>query len=271
MLRLPLPAEAFMITSRIFKSARLPLALLALALGCACAEAATLTVLTAGAYKPVLMALKGDFESAGGHSLLVDNDTAGALVKRIAGGERFDLVILPPSALDTLAASGRITAGPPTEVARVGIGVAVAAGAPKPDISTVAAFRQALLDARKVAFIDPASGGSSGPYLIRLFEKLGIAQEMKAKSLPVPGGLVARRLVSGEADLALHQISEILAVNGAELVGPLPAEIQNETIYAAAISGDTLHRATVQALIDVLTGPKAAKVLADKGMTAPHP
>ncbi|MFG1422815.1 molybdate ABC transporter substrate-binding protein [Roseixanthobacter liquoris] len=260
-----------MIASRILKSARLPITLLGLALGCVTAQAATLTVLTAGAFKPVVMALKSDFESAGGHSLLVDNDTAGALVKRIAGGERFDLVILPPSALEALARSGRIAAGPPTEVARVGIGVAVAAGAPKPDISTVAAFRQTLLDARKVAFIDPASGGSSGPYLIRLFEQLGIAEEMKAKSLPVAGGLVARRLLSGEADLALHQISEILAVKGVALVGPLPAEIQNETIYAAALAADTPHRAAAQALIGALAGPKAAAVLAQTGLMPPRP
>lgn len=261
-----------MIASRIFKSARLQLALL-LTLACASppASAATITVLTAGAFKPVLMAPKGDFESAGGHSLLVDNDTAGALVKRIAGGERFDLVILPPSALEALAKSGRIAAGPSVEVARVGIGVAVAAGAAKPDISTVPAFRQALLDARKVAFIDPASGGSSGPYLIRLFEQLGIGEEMKAKSVPVPGGLVANRLLSGEADLALHQISEILAVKGVVLVGPLPAEIQNETVYAAAIAADTQHRAAAQALIGALTGPKAAKVLLEMGMLPPRP
>ncbi|MFG1466730.1 substrate-binding domain-containing protein [Xanthobacter sp. DSM 24535] len=254
------------------RPALLPAALLGLALGCAPtgSGAATLTVLTAGAFKPVVLALKDDFESAGGRSLLVDNDTAGALVRRIAGGERFDIVILPPGALDTLAKAGRI-AGPMTEVARVGIAVAVAAGAPKPDISTVAALRQTLLDARAVAFIDPASGGSSGAYLVQMFERLGIADAVRKKSVLVPGGLVARRLVSGEADLALHQTSEILAVKGAELVGPLPAEVQNETAYSAAVAVDTSHRAEAQAFIDLLAGPKAAEVRAEKGMLPPRP
>lgn len=235
----------------------------------ALAAAAELKVLTAGAFKPVLQALAPEFEQRTGHKLLLDNDTAGALQKRIAGGEAFDLVVLTPAALEALATSGQVAPGSATRVARVAIGVAVKQGAPRPDVSTVAAFQQALLAARAVATIDPAAGGSSGIYLWQLFEKMGIAAQLKPKAVLVPGGLVAQRLVSGEADLAIHQISEILAVPGAVLVAPLPAEIQNYTVYAAALSAKARDPAAAQALLAALAGPGAAAVLKAKGMEAP--
>jgi molybdate transport system substrate-binding protein len=120
-----------------------------------------------------------------------------------------------------------------------------------------------------VAYIDPASGGSSGIYLAQLFETLGIAAPIAAKAVLVPGGLVAQRVVSGEAELAIHQISEILAVPGAVLVGPLPAEIQNYTVYVGAVSATARDAAAAQALLAALAGPGALPVLKDKGMDAP--
>jgi molybdate transport system substrate-binding protein len=151
----------------------------------------------------------------------------------------------------------------------VAIGVAVRQGTPLPDIASVAAFQRALLSARAVATIDPAAGGSSGIYLWQLFEKMGIAAQLKPKAVLVPGGLVAQRLLNGEADLAIHQISEILAVPGATLVGPLPAEIQNYTVYAGAVSAKARDAAASQAFLATLAGPAAAGVLKDKGMEAP--
>ena len=133
----------------------------------------------------------------------------------------------------------------------------------------MAAFQQALLAARGVATIDPAAGGSSGIYLWQLFEKMGIAAQLKPKAVLVPGGLVAQRLLNGEADLAIHQISEILAVPGATLVGPLPAEIQNYTVYAGAVAAKARDAAAAQALLATLAGPAAAQVLKDKGMEMP--
>ncbi len=230
------------------------------------AAADTVQVLTSGAYKPVLQALLPGFERQSGHTVQLQNDTAGALARRIAGGEVFDLAVLPPAALEPLA--GRLR-GPPALLARVAIGVAVKQGAPLPDIASVAAFQRTLLAARAVATIDPAAGGSSGIYLAQLFERLGIAAQMQAKAVLVPGGLVAQRVVSGEADLALHQISEILAVPGAVLVGPLPAELQNYTVYAGAVSATAANAAAAQALLQWLAGPEACRVLADKGMEAP--
>ena len=231
--------------------------------------AAELTVLTAGAFKPVVSALVPTFEAQTGHTVRVENDTAGALQRRIAQGERFDLVVLPPAALESLARAGRLAGASPTPLARVGIGVAVKQGATLPDVGTEAAFRDTLLAARAVAFIDPAAGGSSGIYLAQLFERMGIAPQIAAKAVRVPGGLVAQRVVSGEADLALHQISEILAVPGAVLVGPLPASLQNYTVYAGGVSASAPDPAAAQALLAWLASERSRAVLAQRGMEAP--
>jgi molybdate transport system substrate-binding protein len=232
------------------------------------ATAAEIKVLSAGAFKPVVTALVPAFEKQTGHKVTVDNDTAGGLAKRITGGEAFDVVIMPPGGIAPLVKAGKVVDGSAERLARVAIGVAVKKGAPAPDISTVDALKQALLKARAVAYIDPASGGSSGIYLAKLFEKLGIADKIRPNAVLVPGGLVAERLVSDEADIALHQISEILAVPGATLVGPIPREIQNYTVYAGALSGAARDVAAARALLDALKGPSAAAILKEKGMEA---
>lgn len=235
----------------------------------ATATAAELRVLTAGAFKPVVMALAPAFEKRTGHQLVVVNDTAGAMARRIADGEVFDVVVLTPAAIGQLTDSGKVRAGSMARLARVAIGVAVRQGAPLPDIGTVAAFRQTLLDARAVAYIDPAAGGSSGIYLSQWFERAGIAAQIRAKAVLVPGGLVAQRVVDGEADIAIHQISEIMAVPGARLVGPIPAEIQNYTVYAGGISATAHDAAAAQAFLAWLGSDSARTVLKDKGMEAP--
>jgi molybdate transport system substrate-binding protein len=240
-----------------------------LALLPATTHAADIRVLTAGAFKPVLQALAPGFEQRTGHKLSIDNDTAGALQKRIGGGEAFDVAVITPGAVEALVKSGQIAAGSTQKLARVAIGVAVKQGAPAPDISSVAAFQMALLDARAVATIDPASGGSSGIYLWKWFEQAGIAAQLKPKAVLVKGGLVATRLNTGEADIAIHQISEILAVPGVTLVGPLPAEIQNYTVYAGGVATATRDVAAARALLDWLSSPAASAVLKDKGMEAP--
>ena len=246
------------------------LAVLALAWAAAhAASAAEIKILTAGAFKPVVLALAPEFEQRSGHKLVVDNDTAGALVRRINGGETFDLVVLTPGALTELAKAGKVAAGATQPLARVAIGVAIKQGGVVPDIGSVAAFRQTLLNASAVAYIDPAAGGSSGIYLSALFERLGIASQIAAKAVLVPGGLVAQRVVTGQADIAIHQISEILAVSGATLVGPLPAEIQNYTVYAGAVSASARDTAAAQAFLAVLASPAAKAVLREKGMEAP--
>jgi molybdate transport system substrate-binding protein len=230
------------------------------------AAGAEIKVLTAGAFKQVLLALVPDFERTSGHKVTVENDTVGALTKRIAGGEAFDLAVLTPKAVDDLAKEGKFAAGSRANLARVGVGVVVKDGTPKPDISSVAAFKQALLAAKSVAYIDPAAGGSSGIYVAGLLDKLGIAAEVKPKAKLIPGGAVAEHVAKGEAELGIHQISEILPVKGVTLVGPLPAEIQNYTVYAAGVGAHAKESDAAKALLKALSGPAAAEVLKSKGM-----
>jgi molybdate transport system substrate-binding protein len=248
---------------------RLPLLLtVILSILAAPASAAELKILTAGAMKQVVLALQPEFEKQG-HKLVVDNDTAGALQKRIEDGEVFDVAVITPGAVDQLAAKGKVAPDSKTVVARVAIGVMVRPGTPLPNISSVEAFKQALLDAKSVAYIDPASGGSSGIYLDKLFEKMGIAHVVRAKAKLKRGGYVADLLVSGDAELGIHQISEIVPVKGVVLVGPLPPEIQNYTTYAGAISSSAKDAAAAKAFIDFLAGPAGGAVLREKGMDRP--
>jgi len=241
-------------------------AILAVLLLAVPASAAEIKVLSAGAFKPVVVALVPEFEKQTGHKVTIDNDTAGGLARRITGGEAFDLVVIPPGGIEPLVKAGKVVDGSAVRLARVAIGVAVKKGAPAPDISSVATFQEALLKARAVAYIDPAAGGSSGIYLSELFVKLGIADRIKPKAVLVPGGLVAERLVNDQADIALHQISEILAVPGATLVGPIPREIQNYTVYAGALGTGARDIAAARALLAALRGPGAEAILKDKGM-----
>ncbi len=237
-----------------------------LALTATLARADTIKVLTTGAFKQVVVALVPAFEARTGHKVEVQNDTAGALAKRIAAGESFDVLVLTPAGLKTLATEGKVTTSSVTPLAKVAIGVAVKAGAPQPAMASVEDFKQAVLAARRVAYIDPAAGGSSGIYLDGLFQRMGIAEAVRAKAVLVPGGLVADRLVSGEADLAIHQISEILPVQGAQLVGPLPEAIQNYTTYAGAVSARSSHPQAALAFLATLTGAQATQTIRAKGM-----
>ncbi len=230
------------------------------------ASAAEIKVLTGGAFKQVVLALVPAFERESGHKVIVDNDTAGALKKRIEGGEAFDIAVVTPAVIGELATAGKIVPGSRLDLARVGVGVAVKEGAPKPDIATVEALKQALISAKTVAYIDPASGGSSGVYIEKLFQQLGIADQIRPKAKLKRGGHVADLIVSGEAEIALHQISEIIPVKGAVLVGPLPKEIQNYTTYAAGLSASSASKDAAQAFIKALAGPAAAAVLKEKGM-----
>jgi molybdate transport system substrate-binding protein len=232
------------------------------------AEAAEIKVLTAGAFKQVLLALVPAYEKQTGNKVTVENDTVGAVVKRIKSGDTFDVVIVSPAAVDDLAKDGKVVAGSRSDLAKVGVGIVVKEGAARPDISSVEAFKRALIAAKSVAYIDPASGGSSGIFVDRLLDKLGIAGEVKPKAKLIPGGAVADHIADGEAEIGVHQISEILPVKGVTLVGPLPTEIQNYTVYAAGLGAQSKQSDAATALIKVLSGPDAAAVFKAKGMEA---
>ena len=232
------------------------------------AAAAELRLLTAGAYKGVALRLVADFEKRTGHTVKVENDTAGGVARRAEAGEAFDVFVLPPARLGPLLGS-RLLDGSARPLARSGIGVAVRAGSPLPDLSSVEAWKQAVLAAPRIAYIDPAAGGTSGIYLAQLFERLGMAEALKDRSVLVKGGLVAERVASGEATLAMQQISELLAVPGVVVAGPLPAEVQSYTVYAGAVGAATPQRAAAEALLAALADPANAAVLKTFGLDPP--
>ena len=168
--------------------------------------------------------------------------------------------------LSTLSGEAMVEPASVKPIASVGIGVAVKAGAFHPPLQTVEQFKDAVLKAHKVAYIDPASGGSSGIYLDGLFQRLGIGEAVRAKAILVRGGFSAERVVSGEADLAIQQISELLPVAGASVVGPLPEDIQNYTTYGAAASARSQMREGAALFLNALVTPEATEVVRSKGM-----
>jgi molybdate transport system substrate-binding protein len=231
------------------------------------AQSAEIKVVSGGAFKQVLTALAAQYEKESGNKLDISYQTVGQHIALINDGkEDFDVAVLTPEAIDTLAKDGKIVPGTRADLARVGVGVVVKAGAPLPDISTVDAFRRTLLAAKSVAYIDPKAGGSSGIYVAGLLERLGIADQINAKAKLIHGGAVADHIADGEAEIGVHQISEILPVAGVTLVGPLPAEIQNFTVYSAGVGAAAKDPATARALVKFLSGPHALPIIKAKGM-----
>lgn len=231
----------------------------------ALAGAAEIRVFSTGAFRPVLDALVPAYETRTGDRVTIETDTAGGVAQRIERGEPFDLAVLTPATSEAPVREGKLILVTP--IASVGIGVAVRTGAPKPDIATTAALRAALLAAPAVAMVDPASGGTSGIYLAKLFERLGIAEQMKPKLVLTQGGLSAERVAAGQATLALGQASELLAVPGVTLVGPLPAEVQSRAVYVAGLNPKSGQAPLI--LLAALAGPETKAILPQKGMGPP--
>jgi molybdate transport system substrate-binding protein len=228
---------------------------------------ASIKVISGGAFKQVLNALAAQYQKAGGNELDLTYRTVGQHLKLIQSGEEFfDVAVLTPEAIDGLIKDGKVVAGSRADLAKTGVGVVVKAGAPLPDIGSVDAFKRTLLAAKSVAYIDPAAGGSSGIYVGKLLERLGIAKEVNAKAKLIHGGAVADHIAAGEAEIGVHQISEILAVKGAVLVGPLPAEIQNFTVYSAGVGTVAKDGDAASALVKFLAGPHAGPIIKAKGM-----
>jgi len=156
-----------------------------------------------------------------------------------------------------LAAKGTVIAGSTTDVARVGIGVAVREGAPKPDISTPEAVKRTMLEVKSVAYMDPSKGGTSGIHFTKVLEHMGILAAVQPKAVLVDTGFAAERVAKGEAEIVVHQISEILPVKGVTLIGPLPQEIQKVTVYSAAVAATSEVKEHARGLIASLTTPAA--------------
>jgi molybdate transport system substrate-binding protein len=234
------------------------------------AEAAEIKAISGGAFKQVLTALVAQYEKESGNTVSVTYQTVGQHLMLIKNGEeQFDVAVLTPEAIDGLSKDGKVVAGSRADLAKTGVGVVVKEGTPLPDIATVDAFKQTLLAAKSVAYIDPKAGGSSGIYVAKLLERLGIADAVNAKAVLVHGGEVASHVVDGEAEIGVHQISEILPVQGAVLVGPLPPEIQNFTIYSAGVGATAKDAAAASAFVKFLSGPHALPIIKAKGMEPP--
>ena len=226
------------------------------------AQAADIVVLSSTGLTTTLEALAATYEARSGDHLAIAFGTTGQLKKRIDEGEAFDLCILTAPMIDELIKTGKAT-GPRTDLARSGVGLAIKKGARKPDISTAEAFKRTILAAKSVAY---TSTGASGLYFLSLSEKLGIAEEVKAKSHTVASGAAAELVAKGEAELAIQQISELLPVAGTELVGPLPPDLQTITVFAAGLSARAGNPAGARALAAYLTSSDAIATIRLKGM-----
>lgn len=243
---------------------------IALVLAAAAAGAAEITVYCPGAVRGVVAELAQGFQRDSGHTVKFVFGTAGALQKRAAAGEAGDVVIVTASGLDELVKLGKVAAGSRRDVGKVGVGVAVRAGALLPDISTPDAFRQAMLDARSVMYADPALGGQSGIHTARVFERLGIAEAMKAKTQLRPGapqGL--SEVAKGDIEIGIGQVSEIVAAKGVTLVGPLPEPLQNTLVFSGGLLTSSTASTVAQAFVEYIVSPAARQRFQAAGFEAP--
>jgi molybdate transport system substrate-binding protein len=234
----------------------------------AAGHAAEVKVLTSVALTAVLDELSPAFEKKTGHKLVIEYGLAADQKKRIQGGERADLIILTRAMMEDLLKEKKLTADGLVNIAGTPVAVAARAGAAKPDISTVEAFKQALLATKSIVYADPAKGGLSGVVAARAIEQLGIAEPMNAKTILVPGAQSGDVVAKGEAELGIAQASEIVPVAGAQLVGPLPGEFAVMTRFTGGIGAESEAVPAVKALIEFLTGPEAAPVFKAKGFEA---
>jgi molybdate transport system substrate-binding protein len=232
-------------------------------------EAAELRVLSAFGMQAAMDDLGPKFERASGHKLAIAFATGGGVLKRAQDGEAADVVITLRQGIDRLVKDGKAAATGVTVLARAGIFIAVRTGTPKPDISSPDALKRTLLAARSISYVEPASGGASGIHFANVLDRLGIAAEVKSKtvhpSTKTPaevGALVA----NGEAEIGVHIVQELIPVAGIDLVGPLPGDLQNNVVFAAAIMASARDVEAAKALIDFLRTPEAVAVIKAKGM-----
>jgi molybdate transport system substrate-binding protein len=224
---------------------------------------AAIAVLCSNSSRAVMDELIPQFERANGHKVAIKYDTAQLTLKRIAQGEAADVVILNAPAIDELTQQGRVASASRRELARCSVGIAVRAGAAKPDISSIWALKRALLAAKSIAYTE---AGASGIYFAGLIEQLEIAEQVRAKAHTRPGGLIGELVARGEAEIAVQQIPELMAVKGIDLVGPLPREVQSVSVITAGVFADARRPQAAHALISFLSTPAAARVYQAKGL-----
>jgi molybdate transport system substrate-binding protein len=228
------------------------------------AKAAEIRVLSAAAMAAALGELGGQFERTTTHTLVVGYDVVGVLRRQIAAGEKFDVAILTPPVMNELIKEGKIIPNTVATIARSGMGVIMHKGAPRPDIGSADAFKRAMLNAQSIAY---TKGTPSAAYLVKLFERLGIAEQMKPKTKLSEGtGATEQAVSDGEAELGFMTLSIFLHMPGVELVGPLPPELQNYAVYVGGVGTSAKEPEASKALIHFLTSASAASVLRARGM-----
>jgi molybdate transport system substrate-binding protein len=227
------------------------------------AKAAELKVLAGGSIAGPLNELKSQFEQATGHKLTIHFDSTPNLIKAVSSDAPFDLGVVPVDVFKDAAAKARFVSGPTIDIARVGYGVAVRAGAAKPDISTPEALKQTLIKAQSIATL-PAS--AAGAYVLSVFERLGIGEAMKAKiKAQATPAEIPQAVAKGEAELGVF-LTNVLIAPGVELAGSFPADLQQELLFTAAVAQASKEADAAKALITFLTSPAATAVIKAKGM-----
>jgi len=228
-------------------------------------EAAEIRVLSTVGVQPATPEIIAQFEGATGHRIAVTYGLAAVLKTKFLEGEPADVLILTSPIVDDLVQQGKVAPGSKVDIGRSGVGVGVKAGAPKPDISTPEALKNAVLAAKSIGY---SKAGASGVVFARVLERLGIAEQVKAKYRDT-GTRAGEMLASGEIELGAAQIPELMAVPGVEVVGPLPADLQTITIFSVALATEAREADAAKAFIQFLSGPRAAPVYKAKGLAGP--
>jgi molybdate transport system substrate-binding protein len=247
-----------------FNSVTAALAMAAMIGACGDGRAAEIKVLCSNGFQAVMVEVGPEYEKATGHKLVISYGLAAVLGRQIEAGESFDLAILAPPQIDGLIKQNKIAANSRVVLAKSGMGVMVRAGAPKPDVSTVDAFKKTLLGAKSIAF---PPQGQSGIYLVGLIERLGLTEALKDKLKPIANGpLTGETVAKGEAEIGITPIGELLAVKGVSLVGPLPPPVQNYIVQTAGISSVPAQGAAARDFLKFLAAPENIPVIIEKGM-----
>ena len=230
------------------------------------AQAAELALLSPPSLRPVMADLVPRFEQASGHKVKVAFELMPPMARRIETGAEFDVAILTAQLIERAIEQGKIDRASMREIGRTGAGMAVRKGAPRPDISTVDGFKQALLAARSIGF---TADGAAGNAIIAMFERIGIAAELQPKLRPLPGGGAVEPVARGEVEVSVTTIPGIKEIAGVDLVGPLPDALQSWVVYAAGASAASKEREASAAFIAFITTPDAHAVLKSKGVSPP--
>ena len=229
------------------------------------ARADEIKVMASVALKSTLDDLAAKFESTGGGKVTMVYGLAAQLKQRVSDGEADDVAVLIRPMMEDLLKQGKLAAGSLTNVGGTPVAIAIRTGAPKPDISTVDALKHTLIVAKSISYADPAKGGASGVYFAKVVDQLGLTNELKAKTILVPGAQAPELVAKGEAELGVAQGSEIVSVAGAEILGPLPGNLGSVTLFTAGIAAASKAPDAAKAFIKFITGPDAAPVLKAKG------